>query len=67
MRDGVVPELFRGSFAGVPQVSNAYQTIENNAIVTDRINSLKQRYYRIDIVIGKMYLRRYAELFPEEV
>ena len=46
--------------------SDAFQTIENNAIVTDRLNSFKKRYYRIDIIVGKLSVRKYAELFSEE-
>ena len=46
--------------------SDAFQTVENNAIVTDRLNSFKKRYYRIDIIVGKLSVRRYAELFSEE-
>lgn len=46
--------------------SDAFQTVENNAIVTDRLNSFKKRYYRIDIVIGKLSIRRSSELFAEE-
>jgi len=46
--------------------SDAFQTIENNAIVTDRLNAFKKRYYRIDIIVGKLSVRRYAELFSEE-
>ena len=45
--------------------SDAFQTVENNAIVTDRLNSFKKRYYRIDIIVGKLSVRRY-ELFSEE-
>ena len=47
--------------------SDAFQTSERNAIVSDRMNSFKKRYYRIDIVVGKITLRRYAGFFlPEE-
>jgi hypothetical protein len=46
--------------------SDAFQTVENNAIVTDRLNSFKKRYYRIDIIVGKLSVRHYAELFSEE-
>lgn len=38
----------------------------NNSIVTDRLNSFKKRYYRIDIIIGKMFLKKYAQLFSSE-
>lgn len=46
--------------------SDAFQTVENNAIVTDRLNSFKKRYYRIDILVGKLSVRRFAGLFTEE-
>ena len=41
--------------------SDAFQTIENNAIVTDRLNSFKKRYYRIDIVVGKLSIHQYLK------
>ena len=39
--------------------TNAFQTVEKNAIVTDRMNSFKKRYYRIDIIVGKLILKKY--------
>lgn len=46
--------------------TDAFQTIEQNAIVTDRMNSFKKRYYRIDIIVGKLILKKYKELFSTE-
>lgn len=46
--------------------TDAFQTVEQNAIVTDRMNSFKKRYYRIDIIVGKLLLKKYKELFSEE-
>ena len=43
--------------------SDAFQTSERNAIVSDRMNSFKKRYYRIDIIVGKITLRRYEGFF----
>jgi hypothetical protein len=40
--------------------------VEQNAIVTDRMNSFKKRYYRIDIIVGKLLLKRYKDLFSVE-
>jgi hypothetical protein len=39
--------------------TDAFQTVEQNAIVTDRLNSFKKRYYRIDIIVGKLLLRKH--------
>ena len=46
--------------------TDAFQTVENNAIVTDRLNSFKKRYYRIDIIIGKLILKKNGFLFCKE-
>ena len=46
--------------------SDAFQTSERNAIVSDRMNSFKKRYYRIDIIVGKVTFRRYAGFFLAE-
>ena len=46
--------------------TDAFQTVEQNAIVTDRMNSFKKRYYRIDIIVGKLILKKYKELFSTE-
>jgi hypothetical protein len=46
--------------------SDMFQCVENNAIVTDRANSYKKRYYRIDIIVGKILLRKHYYLFKDE-
>ena len=64
--DLLADELTRPADLAFEQ-SDAFQTSERNAIVSDRMNSFKKRYYRIDIVVGKITLRRYAGFFlPEE-
>ena len=45
------------------EASDMFQLVENNAIVTDRANSYKKRYYRIDIIIGKILMRKHYQLF----
>lgn len=39
--------------------SEAYQTKEVNAILSDRMHSFKKRYFRLDIVVGKLALLGY--------
>jgi hypothetical protein len=34
--------------------------------VSDRLNSFKQRYYRIDIIVGKILLKKFDKLFHKE-
>ena len=46
--------------------TDAFQTVENNAIVTDRLNSFKKQYYCIDVMIGKIILKEFKNLFSEE-
>jgi hypothetical protein len=46
--------------------SEAYQTKEINAILSDRMHSFKKRYFRLDIVIGKLALMNYPEFFSLE-
>jgi hypothetical protein len=46
--------------------SVAFQTEENNAIVSDRLNSSKTRYYNIDIIVGKVILKKFDQMFQEE-
>ena len=43
--------------------SEAYQTKEINAILSDRMHSYKKRYYRLDIVVGKIALQSYPQFF----
>jgi hypothetical protein len=37
--------------------SEAYQTKEVNAILSDRMHSFKKRYFRLDIIVGKRIIR----------
>jgi len=46
--------------------SEAYQQKEINAILSDRMHSFKKRYYRLDIVVGKMSLLRCPSVFSAE-
>ena len=34
--------------------------------MSDRLNSFKQRYYRIDIIVGKILLKKFDKLFHKE-
>jgi len=63
--DVLADELTRPADLGF-EVSDAFQTVENNAIVTDRMNSFKRQYYRIDIIVGKILLKKMASLCSEE-
>jgi len=60
--DILADELTRPADLAFEQ-TDAFQVTESNSIVTDRLNSFKKRYYRIDIIIGKMILKEYAALF----
>ena len=44
----------------------AFQTKETNAILCDRIHAYKKRYYRLDIVVGKIQIFKYKDLFGDE-
>ena len=46
--------------------SEAYQTKEQNAILCDRMHSYKKRYYRLDLIVGKIYLHSYPDFFALE-
>jgi hypothetical protein len=63
--DLLAEELTRPADLAFEQ-TDAFQTICNNSIVTDRLNSFKKQYYRIDIIVGKMVLKKYASLFSDE-
>jgi len=63
--DVLADELTRPADIAFEQ-SDSYQTLERNAIVTDRLNSFKKQYYRIDIIIGKILLKRHERLFQTE-
>ncbi len=41
------------------ETSEAYQIKEVNSILSNRLHSFKKRYYRLDIVIGKISLLKY--------
>jgi hypothetical protein len=43
--------------------SEAYQTKEQNAILCDRMHSYKKRYYRLDLIVGKVYLHSYPDFY----
>jgi hypothetical protein len=63
--DLLADELTRPADLAFEQ-TDAFQTVENNAIVSDRLNSFKKRYYRIDIIIGKLILKKHGALFGKE-
>lgn len=46
--------------------SEAYQTKEINAVLSDRMHSYKKRYYRLDIVVGSVNLQGFPSFFHEE-
>jgi len=45
------------------ETSEAFQTKEVNAILSNRLHSFKKRYYRLDIVLGKVILLKYPQFF----
>lgn len=46
--------------------SEAYQTKEVNAILSDRMHSYKKRYFRLDIIVGKLALHGSPQYFSIE-
>ena len=54
--DILADELTRPADLAFEQ-TDAFQTVDNNAIVTDRLNSFKKQYYRIDIIVGKIVMK----------
>jgi hypothetical protein len=48
------------------ETSEAYQVKEVNAILSNRLHSFKKRYYRLDIVIGKLCVYKYPLIFCKE-
>jgi len=56
--DVLADELTRPADLAFEQ-TDAYQTVDNNAIVTDRLNSFKKQYYRIDIIVGRIIIKKY--------
>lgn len=39
---------------------------ETNAILSNRMHSFKKQYYRLDIIVGKVFLFNFKRLFSEE-
>lgn len=39
---------------------------ETNAILSNRQHAFKKQYYRLDIIVGKLNLTNYRDLFEEE-
>ena len=46
--------------------TEAYQMKYVNSILSNRLHSFKKRYYRLDIVVGKISLLKYLNLFTTE-
>lgn len=46
--------------------TEAFQTKEVNSILCNRLHSFKKRYFRLDIVVGKICLLKYPEFFSAE-
>mmetsp|Transcript_32701 Transcript_32701/g.31928 ORF Transcript_32701/g.31928 Transcript_32701/m.31928 type:complete len:163 (-) Transcript_32701:237-725(-) len=46
--------------------TDAYQQKEVNAILSSRLHAFKKRYFRLDIIIGKINLLKYPNLFTQE-
>lgn len=63
--DLLADEITRPSDLAFEQ-SEAYQVKEVNAILSDRMHSYKKRYYRLDIVVGKLALVNYPQYFSAE-
>lgn len=63
--DLLADEITRPSDLAFEQ-SEAYQLKEVNAILSDRMHSFKKRYYRLDIVVGKISLLKYPFFFSSE-
>lgn len=60
--DLLADEITRPSDIAFEQ-TEAYQTKEVNSILCNRLHSFKKRYYRLDIVIGKICLKNYPQFF----
>jgi hypothetical protein len=63
--DLLADEITRPSDLAFEQ-TEAFQTKELNSIMTNRLHSFKKRYYRLDIVLGKIVLKKYPNFFCEE-
>ena len=46
--------------------SVAFQKQEINSVLSDRANSFKRTYFRLDIVVGKLLFNNVKSLFDEE-
>jgi hypothetical protein len=46
--------------------SIATMTKETNAILSNRMHAFKKQYYRLDIIVGKVSLLNYRNLFSDE-
>jgi hypothetical protein len=44
----------------------AFQTKETNAILQDRQHSYKKKYFRLDIIVGKLKINRCKNIFHPE-
>lgn len=44
----------------------AFMHKETNAILSNRMHSYKKQYYRLDIIVGKVNIFNYKQLFEEE-
>ena len=63
--DLLADELTRPADLAFEQ-SVAFQTKEVNSVLADRQNSFKTKYFRLDIVVGKLVLNNLKNLFCEE-
>lgn len=48
------------------ETTEAYQLKEVNSILSNRLHSFKKRYFRLDIVVGKVCLLKYPQFFSQE-
>lgn len=44
----------------------AFQRKETNSVLADRLNAFKKRYFRLDIIVGKVSFRNYRAIFCQE-
>lgn len=44
----------------------AFQIKEVNAILSDRMNAFKKKYFRLDVIVGKMELFSCEDMFGKE-
>ena len=48
------------------EMSRSFQTREINSTLCNRLHSFKNRYYKMDINVGRLFLKMIPELFTEE-